>query len=231
MLYRHRNDEEAHAFLDKLIELLQLPKGAKILDLGCGRGRHSIYLADKGFNVTGLDIVSENIEFANQFKTDTLRFIQHDMRKLLPGGSYDAVINLFTSFGYFESDSEDRETLQNVAQALALKGVFVLDFFNAIKVRNAIVPRHIFKCDKVDFNITKAIKNKFIIKDIEINDQGTIHHYSEKVKLLTKSDFESYFSESGLSINAVFGDYEMNPFSSEDSDRLILLTNKSDLQA
>src|SRR5437763_1474337 len=88
LLYRNRSEAEAQIFLDMLIGYLHLPKGSRILDLGCGRGRHSIYLASKGYNVTGIDIVPSNINYASLYEAPNLRFIEHDMRKSLPGGPY-----------------------------------------------------------------------------------------------------------------------------------------------
>ena len=231
MLYRHRSDEEAHAFLDALISHIGLVENCKVLDLGCGRGRHSIYLASKGLDVTGVDITPESIAEANKFSNNHLHFIVGDMRQSLPGKDYSAIINVFTSFGYFETEAEDIATLQNVSDALKDNGIFIMDFFNAQKVINGIQAKGQFQCDKVHFDIRKKIENKFIIKEIHVTDEGKEFTYAEKVKLLTKADFERYFSLVGLELSEVFGDYDLSPFNETNSERLILITKKRNLQS
>jgi 2-polyprenyl-3-methyl-5-hydroxy-6-metoxy-1,4-benzoquinol methylase len=216
--------------LDRLLEYLQLEPGSRILDLGCGRGRHSIYLASKGYNVTGVDIVQENIDQASKHDASNLVFIRHDMRNQLPGDNYDAILNLFTSFGYFESENEDIITLQNVSNALKSNGVFVLDYLNAEHVKSAIIPQSRFSCDGVEFNIHKCIDNNYIVKDIEVLDRGEKHIYREQVKLLTKANFEQYFKETGLKMKEVLGDYHLTWFDEASSDRLILIALKKHTQ-
>ncbi|MFM9005057.1 MAG: class I SAM-dependent methyltransferase, partial [Flavobacteriales bacterium] len=100
LLYQHRDDNEAKQFIGHLIEVLHLPQGAKVLDLACGKGRHSITLAQMGYNVTGADLAANSIASAEQSSAalpfNDLRFLVHDMRQPIPGATFKAVFNLFT---------------------------------------------------------------------------------------------------------------------------------------
>ena len=106
ILYRDRDHAEARTFMDKLTHHLGLSRESHILDLACGRGRHSLYLNSIGFEVTGVDLSEESIAYAKQFENDRLHFDIHDMCKPY-SKKFDAVFNLFTSFGYFENDADN----------------------------------------------------------------------------------------------------------------------------
>src|SRR5690606_34846729 len=99
-LYQNRDEEEAAIFIEKLIAVTELKKGAKILDLACGKGRHSIQLNKLGFNVIGIDLSVNSIARAKKYENETLRFAVQDMREAIAGEKFDAIFNLFTSFGY-----------------------------------------------------------------------------------------------------------------------------------
>ena len=101
ILYKDRNDNEAQQFIKKITEFLSLPKNATLLDLPCGKGRHSVFLNSLGFKVIGADLSENSIQHAKNFENENLKFIVQDMREPLHK-KYDAVFNLFTSFGYFK---------------------------------------------------------------------------------------------------------------------------------
>jgi SAM-dependent methyltransferase len=126
-LYAHRSDEEAARFVDTLVERVQLPAGAAVLDLGCGTGRHSKRLACSGFDVTGVDLSAESLRRARTNERANLRFVRQDMRLPFGRGRYDCVVNLFTSFGYFEDPADNLTVIRNVAESLKPGGTFVLD--------------------------------------------------------------------------------------------------------
>ena len=130
ILYKDRNDNEAQFFMDNLTHYLNLPQDAQILDLACGKGRHSIYLNSLGFEVTGVDISANSIKIANESANDKLHFHVHDMRENLPN-KYDAIFNLFTSFGYFDNEEDNIKTLKAIKNSLTEYGFGVIDFLNA----------------------------------------------------------------------------------------------------
>ncbi len=226
LLYRNRDDAEAQAFMDVLTAFLQLPAHSRVLDLACGAGRHSIYLATKGLHVWGCDIIPENITAASAHQSADLHFFQHDMRDPLPVTDFNAIFNLFTSFGYFETEAEEQQTMNNIAAALSSNGLIVIDFFNSWKVLQQMVPYTEKEIEGMLYRIKKHHDERFIYKDIEIMDHGTIHTFQEKVRLLKQDDFSNYFRVAGLEEIHRFGNYALEPFSPEHSDRLILIARK-----
>ncbi|HRN98840.1 MAG TPA: methyltransferase domain-containing protein, partial [Flavobacterium sp.] len=117
ILYKDRDYHEAQLFMDNLTGYLNLPEKAKILDLACGKGRHSVYLNQLGFDVTGADLSANSIAQASQHQNPTLHFKVHDMREPFEE-KFDAVFNLFTSFGYFDDDNDNLRTLKAIHESL-----------------------------------------------------------------------------------------------------------------
>jgi cyclopropane fatty-acyl-phospholipid synthase-like methyltransferase len=226
LLYQKRDASEARAFLDALLGYLSLAPGSRVLDLACGRGRHSIYLAEKGFEVVGLDYSANSIAEAKLSETDTLTFYVHDMRRLFRTNYFDAVLNLFTSFGYFATEREHRGVLRNVADQLRPGGLFVLDFINAQKAAARLVPSEQLAVGDLRFELERALTDGYLVKTITVHDHGTVHRYRERVRAYGLGDLELLFAGAGLTVRAVFGDYRLGPFDPEGSDRLILVAEK-----
>jgi SAM-dependent methyltransferase len=112
----------------RLLELLGLPSGSRILDVPCGQGRHAHLLAEAGFDVDGLDYSDDLLAIARKRGTGkTLRYTRGDMRKLPARwtGRFDAVLNLFTSFGFFLDPADDRRVIAEFARVLKPDGVLV----------------------------------------------------------------------------------------------------------
>ena len=228
LLYRHRDEREAKQFIDSLLELIQPRSGARILDLACGKGRYSRYLAEKGYEVTGLDLSVSSIQQARRYEHDRLSFFTHDMRQPFRTNYFDYVFNFFTSFGYFESEKDDIKTLKNVAQGLVPGGSFVLDFFNAHYVINQLTGRETKVIDGIRFEIEKRVEGHHIVKTIEFEDDGHSHYYKERVRLFDLADFHRLFNQAGLKIERIFGDYQLHKYDREKSPRLILLANNDE---
>lgn len=225
ILYQHRDDYEARAFMNNLVAFLKLTKGSHILDLACGKGRHSIYLNELGYSVTGADLSINSIKHANDFKNKTLEFIVQDMRLPFPLKT-DAVFNLFTSFGYFADDNEDIRVLENIKNSLNSNGIAVIDYLNVEKTILNLVPDENVILDGIDFHITKEVKNDFIIKKIEFTVEEEYHSYYERVKCLSLERFEKIVENAGLKIKHKFGDYNLKSFDKNTSNRLILILEK-----
>jgi SAM-dependent methyltransferase len=227
VLYKNRDFSEAELFIDKLIQLIEPSKASRVLDLACGKGRHSIYLNKKGFNVTGIDLSEKSITCAKTAENETLHFYMHDMRKLFRTNYFDLVLNLFTSFGYFEQERDDMSTINAVYKSLKPNGTFVLDFMNSKKVIQNLSCQEYKIIDGIDFKISKTYENRFIIKKIEFSDKGKNYSFEERVKALTLADFEKYFQANKLKIVHLRGDYELNEFNENSSERLIIVAKKS----
>lgn len=222
ILYKDRNDADAQLFMKNITEFLALPKTTHILDLPCGKGRHSVYLNSLGYTVTGGDLAKNSISIAKKFENDTLKFKVHDMRETF-NNSYDAIFNLFTSFGYFEKDKEDILILQNIKSGLNKDGYFVFDFLNVELVRNNLIAKETKIVNDITFHITREIKDGFIIKNIKFFADNEDRSYTERVKYLDEAKIRAYFHKVGFSIENIFGDYHLNSFKSDTSNRLIVI--------
>jgi SAM-dependent methyltransferase len=225
-LYKDRDLQEAEVFVDALVSYLDLPRGACALDLACGKGRHSLHLRQKGFNVIGLDLSEESIAEAKLHEQDGLEFYEHDMRSLYWHEYFDLVVNLFTSFGYFHNKEDDQQTISSVADSLKEDGLFVLDFMNATKVKANLVAYEEKTIDNVRFEITRDVENGVIIKRIHVIVGDVELDFEEQVDALELSDFETYLSTAGLELVSTFGNYNLEPFNQQTSDRLILIAQK-----
>ncbi|MEZ7915900.1 MAG: class I SAM-dependent methyltransferase [Polaribacter sp.] len=222
ILYKERNDVEAQLFMRNITEILSLDKATHILDLPCGKGRHSVFLNSLGYRVTGSDLSENSIIAAKKYENDTLKFNVHDMRVPF-SEKYNAVFNLFTSFGYFEDDKEDLLILHNIKNGLTKEGVFVFDFLNAAIVKENLVTKETKVVDGITFNITREISNDFIIKRISFFADAENHSYTERVKYLDLEKMTYYLEKVGFKIEHTFGDYYLNSFNSKISNRLIIV--------
>lgn len=226
LLYSNRDYTEAENFITKLTQELQLPQSSKIIDLACGKGRHSVFLNKLGYNVLGLDLSQQSIDFDKQFENESLTFKVHDMRNPIDSEPVDAVFNLFTSFGYFDNEKDDRNVFQSVYNALKPGGFFVLDYLNEEFVTKNLVPETTVGRQGVDFHISKKIEGRHIIKDIRFEIEGEQKHFFEKVKLHTLETIENYASECGFERIKIWGDYQLHDFEKEVSPRCINLFKK-----
>lgn len=222
ILYKDRNDTEAQLFMDNLTHYLNLPEEAKILDLACGKGRHSIYLNQLGYDVTGVDLSENSITEASKSSNDSLRFKVHDMR-LQTEEKYDAVFNLFTSFGYFENEEDNFKTLLAIKESLTEYGFAVIDFMNATYVIDNLIPEETKTVDGIDFHIKRYVNEGHIIKEIDFEDKGEKFHFTEKVRALTLQDFEEMMEKADIYLLDIFGDYKLRKFFKNDSERLIMI--------
>ena len=226
ILYKNRDYSEASLFIDNISDFLKLQVNSKCWDLCCVKGRHSIYLNKKGFNVIGTDLSEQSILEANKSANDRLEFYQHDMRKLFRTNYFDVVFNVFTSFGYFEKQEDDLHVFDSVQKGLKSKGLFVFDYLNSEYVKSIMVECDSKTIDGITFNISKKIENNTIIKSIDFSDKGESFHFEERVKLFDKSYFENLAQECNLTILNTFGNYQLQEFDVNTSPRLILVLEK-----
>lgn len=231
-LYQHRDEGEACRFIDNLCTYLRIKKHAKILDLACGKGRHAIHLAKKGIQTTGVDLAAKSIRVAksnakkNEIKN--VSFDIHDIRETYLEKGFDFVFNLFTSFGYFEKKENNLKVLAAAAGNLNREGLFVLDFLNVQKIIPNLIPKETKQFGSVRFDIQRQYNGNHIIKDIVVHDHNETHHFQERVAAFDKETLIEMASEVNLKVVDVIGDYDLNAFDPEKSDRLILImSNKT----
>ncbi|MBC8110164.1 MAG: methyltransferase domain-containing protein [Verrucomicrobia bacterium] len=226
VLYSNHDEKEAFHLGANLMKFLPIVPEHKVLDIGCGRGRHAIIFSQLGMDVTGVDLSKHNIEYAKKLENPSLHFYVHDMLYTFMPESYDVVTNLFTSIGYFDRDNDNQRAIVSGAGNLKSGGKMVIDFFNTRKIVKKIIPRYTLTKGGVEFNIRKKYTGGYIFKDIRFRYQGKNYRFQERVKALTISDFSDYFKNAGLKIVAVLGNYEMEQFDAEESERLILVGEK-----
>ena len=227
ILYKNRDNTEAHTFIDNLCIYLGFSPENKILDVACGKGRHAIYLNHKGFDVTGIDLSAENIRYASQFSNARLSFYIHDMREVFAYNQFDYVLNIFTSFGYFDTADEHKSAIMAAASALKKGGKLIIDFLNTHKVVNNLVPVEAKEVDDILFNITKELSGDgYIIKRINFEHEGQAYRYKEKVKAISLNEFSNFSEQAGLSCKQLFGSYKLVPYIQETSDRMIFIVEK-----
>ena len=221
ILYSHRDYAEAESFIEHLLAALSPSPNATFLDLACGRGRHSVFIHQHGYDVTGLDLSAASIADAQLSAQPGLRFGVHDMRQPLDG-QYDYILNLFTSFGYFADQAENLLVLKNVARSLAPGGTFALDFFNVEAVLRGLVPYEEIDRSGIRFTIRKRFEQGCIIKSIHVTTADAAYDFEERVQGLALADFERLFAQAGLEIEEIWGDYQGGGFDRDHSPRLIL---------
>jgi SAM-dependent methyltransferase len=229
ILYKHRDHEEAQTFIDELVRFLKIKKEDKILDLACGKGRHSIYLNQKGYDVTGLDLSVQNIEYANRFGNERLKFYVHDMRETFANDQFDYILNMFTSFGYFDTEKENEKVVCAAAKALKNNGKLLIDFLNPYTVVHNLVPCEEKVISNISFRINRFLSGDgYIIKDIRFEDKGNEYRFQEKVKAIRRTEFLRYFDKANLKLVQTFGDYRLEPYVAEQSERMIFLLQKEE---
>lgn len=222
LLYKDRDSAEAHFFMDNLTQYLNLPEDAKVLDLACGKGRHAIYLNQLGFDVTGADLSENSILFAKKAENENLHFLVHDMRQPFDQ-KFDAVFNLFTSFGYFENDHDNFVTLKAIQNSLSEYGFAVIDFMNVPYVLENLIKNEVKTVENIDFHLHRYHQDGFIFKEISFEDNGQKFHFVEKIKALTLSDFETMMDQAGIYLLDIFGDYKLKKYFKTQSERLIMI--------
>ena len=224
ILYRHRDNKEAQKFIKNLVQFLKIGKEQRILDLACGKGRHAVYLNQLGFNTTGVDLSKKNIDVAKKYSNSNLDFKIHDMR--LPMKSkFDLILNMFTSFGYFDSLEDDHKVLKSIKESLNVNGIGVIDFMNVPNVVEKLIPINHYNIKGIEFKIERFFDGEFITKKIRVEDGGSIFNFKERVRAFGYDDFKSILMKNNLKILASFGSYDLEPYDEKKSTRLILIFN------
>ena len=147
------------------------------------------------------------------------------MRLPYKPNEFDVLINLFTSFGYFDNKTDNLKAIQAMSKNVKYGGKFILDFMNTKKVISELVLSEEKTVENIDFQIRRSIQNGYIVKDIRFKDKK-LYHFQEKVQALTLTDFKEIFKKSGLKIMNLWGDYFLNDFNAINSPRLIILAQK-----
>ena len=232
-LYFERDEKEAATFISRLIDHLRPRASSHILDVACGRGRHSRILAEKGFLVTGIDLSLDSINFAKKFENNHLEFYQHDMRLPFRVNYFDYTFNFFTSFGYFKTRREHDDVIRTIANGLKPNGIFVIDYLNVHYAEDHMVHNEEKKINGTTYEIHRWHDETHFYKKIIINDP-LVHHpieFIEKVSKFSFGDLNDMLSYRGLQVQEIFGDYELGNYDVRSKPRLIIVAKKNTKRA
>ncbi|MEX0594042.1 MAG: class I SAM-dependent methyltransferase [Balneolaceae bacterium] len=231
LIYADRNQGEAERLTEFIRQVIPPSTWPRVMDLGCGRGRHSISLARHGYNVLGLDLSEASIRTArrraDEQEVEGVQFVVGDMRKPF-SGTVDAVVNLFTSFGYFHDDQENRQVVSNIHRMLRPGGRVLIDFLNANRVRTSYVPEEEGEYEDIQYTIRRYERDQSIHKEIHFRgaEPGQTRSYKERVKLYGLPWFQEVFTSVGLRLMKTYGNYGGSAFDVEQSPRLLMLAER-----
>jgi 2-polyprenyl-3-methyl-5-hydroxy-6-metoxy-1,4-benzoquinol methylase len=230
-VYQHRDTQEAEQMLALIERTIEHSLDESILDLGCGSGRHSISLAKRGYqNITGIDLSPTLLEVAKKTAEEeglSVRFEQHDMRHIPDEWKFDLVINLFTSFGYFETDEENAEVINGMCKALKPGGWLVMDFFNSHWLRHNLVAHdERIMPDGKRLEQTRWIENGRVEKRLLLRSTSEAVEFVESVRMFTLEEFKQMFAQNGLVLKHLFGGYDGSEFNEANSNRLIMFAQR-----
>ncbi|MDP4264207.1 MAG: methyltransferase domain-containing protein [Bacteroidota bacterium] len=232
-LYFERDEKEAEAFIHKLVAHLRLKPGSRVLDVACGKGRHSKILARLGFDVIGIDLSPSSIEYARQFETDNLHFFLHDMRLPFWVNYFDHAFNFFTSFGYFRTRREHDAAIRTIASSLKPGGTLVIDYLNTHYAEDHLLPGLTKYLNGTTYDIRKWDDESHFYKTIKITDASLNEplEFTEKVTKFSPGDFNEMLSYRGMQVEELFGDYDLNGYDVRKTPRLIIVARKTHAEA
>ncbi|TCS96920.1 class I SAM-dependent methyltransferase [Hazenella coriacea] len=224
LVYRHRTSQSASLEVEQIIDWLNLSSDDLILDLCCGTGRHSRALVKKHLHVVGLDLSTTLLTHAVQETKQaglSIPFIHGDMRQLpFVNQSFDVVVNLFTSFGYFTKDEDNLKVLTEIARILKPTGRLIIDYMNHQAVKENLVPQSERKENGVQILEQREVQGDYVFKRITISDSHGERKYVERVKMYTLEQMMDLFKQAGLNITHTYGDFKGSPYHQQ-SDRMI----------
>lgn len=225
-VYSHRNNEDAKKLVGLILSKIKLPPSAKILDSSCGNGRHAILFAKKGYEVTGFDLSTRLLELAAkecEIQKLNVKLVRADIRNFCVKEKFDLIVNLFTSFGYFESDEENFLFFKNALKMMHKESFLIFDYFNYDYIVNNLVEEDFKRYDEILVRQKRKIIDERIIKEITIEKNGEKFSYNESVKLYRINELVDVFTKFGFKPIEFLGDYYGNSFSESDSPRLIMI--------
>jgi len=228
-VYNHRNKEEAEILISLLMNNIHLYEQSRILDLGCGAGRHALLLAKMNYRVTGVDQSAKLLSIAEaEAKKNGLHatFIKDDIRTVSFLMKFELILNVFTSFGYFEKDEDNFLLFANVEKLLSDEGIFAFDFLNAGYVKNTLIPFSKEKIGGLVIEQSRRIEENKVLKEIVLTQNDEKKTYYESVRLYSKDELIGAMNRNNLAVEMEFGSYNGEAFDAQYSPRLIMLCKK-----
>jgi ubiquinone/menaquinone biosynthesis C-methylase UbiE len=222
-------DERADQQTEFVVTVLGLEPRARVLDLACGHGRHSARLARRGLAVTGLDNSASSLELARESDSDA-EYVEGDMRELpFEDGSFDAVINMFTAFGYFEDEADDVRVLGEVARVLRPGGMFLIDTINPPGLFHHFQPHRWEQLDDgtlfLEENAYDVLVGRTKTHWRIVFADGGRRDLTHTVRTYTAPELVRMLRDAGLETVGSWGDFDSGELT-RDSWRLILRADK-----
>lgn len=220
-VYAHRDDASAIREVAFATDVLALPLGARVLDAGCGAGRHVRALAAQGLRVVGLDRSLPLLRRATRYGRPA-RYVAADLRALpFPAGVFDAVVSFFTSFGYFD-DAGDRRHLAELRRVLRPGGALLLDYLNAPHLIRCLVPSSTRQAGVRELREERSIRNGRVEKRVEVRREGQVEaSWTESVRLYDARELRALLADAGFSTVAVYAGLAGGAWSTS-SERLVV---------
>jgi D-alanine-D-alanine ligase len=224
--------ERTQREVDGIVNLLALPQGSSILDLCCGHGRHAIALAERGYQVTGQDLSEVFLHEAEKeavAKDVHVDWVHSDMRHIPFENTFDAVINIFTAFGYLETQDDDQQVLKQASKALRTNGLFLLETLHREKFIRHFEPHMIdhlpdglIVLEERDFDLLTSRAN---VKLTMIYEDGERKEYGHAARIYTLTELAQMLNRAGLQVKGYYGAWDKSRLTI-DSLRLIVLAQK-----
>ena len=206
LLYPHRDEEDAERLVSLLSRTVGLLPGWRILDVACGTGRHAAAFRSRAAGVTGLDLSQHLLQRAQG--STRLPVIRSDLRRLpIRARTMDFTVNLFTSFGYFDSDAEHAGAMREMIATVKHGGWFAIDFLNAARMPADLVPREDGDLGGDPVRIDRWLDpaGEYVFKSITTSDG---RRFVERVRLFSSTELERLITLAGCAIRHRFGDYD-----------------------
>jgi len=230
-VYSHRNKDDAEALLKLILNNISIPPNASILDSACGNGRHSESLSKLGYNVIGFDLSKTLLQIAQKNKlinNSKVKYFCSDIRNISLKKSFDVILNLFTSFGYFKSDEENFKIVEFASKNMINRGYFVFDYLNPKYVENNLIEYSEKNIDTKKIIERRKIQNGRVEKEIEIMDDKFKHRYFESVQLYSFQEILTIFKEFGFHAIKKFGNYGRDIYDENSSERMIIIFKRKE---
>ena len=230
-VYSHRNKDDAEALLKLILNNISIPPNASILDSACGNGRHSESLSKLGYNVIGFDLSKTLLQIAQKNKlinNSKVKYFCSDIRNIPINKSFDVILNLFTSFGYFNSDEENFAIVEFASKNMMNGGCFVFDYLNPKYVENNLIESSERIIEKKKIIEERRIHNARVEKEILILDDKFKHRYFESVQLYSLQEILIMFKDFGFHPFKKFGNYSGDIYDENSSERMIIIFKRKE---
>ncbi|MBQ3670260.1 MAG: methyltransferase domain-containing protein [Treponema sp.] len=219
IMFDEQRWSEAGAVAESVVRIAGLEKGAKILDAGCGPGRISVELAILGMDVTGVDLIQSELDAARESAEDEgvfLNLVKSDLRTFKSAQKFDCAVNLYTSFGYCDTEEEDAQILKSIFDSLKDGGTFILENLSReVEIKYFTEGEWFSRAGKTvltEFEVVGAwegLRSKWIL--IDDNTGERLEHQFVQ-RLYSAAELKKTLERIGYRRVEIFGDFEQHPY-------------------